>query len=53
MSAWLDGGVIRIELMNGASETNSKNPDDQGLINSIRRAATRPMVHAAGGLSYQ
>jgi DNA-binding NtrC family response regulator len=53
MSARLDGGVIRIELMDGGVETNSKNPDEQGLVNSIRRAAARPMVRGASGLTYQ
>jgi CheY-like chemotaxis protein len=51
MSAYVDGGVVRIELMDRGFETNSKNPDDQGLIDSIRRAATRPMVHSASSLS--
>jgi DNA-binding NtrC family response regulator len=53
MSAHVDGGVIRIELMDGGFETNSKNADDQGLIDSIRRAATRPMVRRAGSMSRQ
>jgi len=46
MSAWLDAGVIRIDLMDGGFQTTSENSDDQGLIHSIRRAATRPMVHS-------
>ena len=44
MSACLDAGVVRIELMDRAVETNSKNPDDAGLIDSIRLAVTRPIV---------
>jgi DNA-binding NtrC family response regulator len=53
MSAYLDGGVIRIEMMDRGFETTSRNPDTKGLLESIRRAATAPMVHHAGSLSRQ
>ena len=53
MSAYLDAGVIRIEMMDRGFETTSHNPDTKGLIDSIRRAATAPMVHRAGSLSRQ
>ena len=48
MSAYLDSGVIRIQLIDREFNTDSKNPDDAGLIGCIRRAATAPMVHHAG-----
>jgi CheY-like chemotaxis protein len=51
MSAYLDSGVIRIQLMDRDFKTSSQNPDDEGLIDSIRRAAARPMVRHAGGVS--
>ena len=46
MSACLDAGVVRIELMDRAVETNSKNSNAESLIDSIRLAVTRPMVHS-------
>ena len=51
MSAYVDSGVIRIELMDRDFKTNSKNPDDRGLIASIRHAASAPMVYRAGSFS--
>jgi len=53
MSAFHDAGVIRIQLMDRGFETTSKNPDTNGLIDSIRRVATAAMVHRAGSLLRQ
>jgi DNA-binding NtrC family response regulator len=53
MSAYLDGGVIKIEMMDRGFETNSSNPDTKGLLESIRHAATAPMVRGASSLSRQ
>jgi DNA-binding NtrC family response regulator len=53
MSAYLDAGVIRIEIMDRGFETTSKDPDTQGLIDSIRRVAGAPMAYAAGTLLRQ
>ena len=50
MSAYLDSGVIRIELDRGF-HTTSKAADHEGLIDSIRAAAARPLVHMAGTAS--
>jgi DNA-binding response OmpR family regulator len=44
MSAFLDGEVIRIELINHGFHTTSKNSDHGGLIESIRTAAARPLL---------
>jgi DNA-binding NtrC family response regulator len=49
MSAQMEAGVIRIKLMDRGFQTTSKNPDDQGIIASIRSAAAAPMVYSAGG----
>src|SRR4051812_39239241 len=38
VSAQLDSGIIRLAVMN-------QNPDDEGLIESIRKAAQAPMAH--------
>lgn len=48
MSAYLDGGVIRLRMIDREFNTDSKNPDDLGLIETIRRAANAPRVHHAG-----
>jgi DNA-binding NtrC family response regulator len=48
MSSYLDSGVIRVRLMDRDFETTSKNPDHEGLIESIRRATRAPRVHFAG-----
>ena len=49
MSAYIDAGVIRIELVDHGFHTMSKNSVDRGLIESIRTAAAKPQVHMAGG----
>jgi len=49
MHAWIDAGVIRISFVERQFETTSKAPDDEGLIESVRRAATEQMVRHAGG----
>ncbi len=48
MSAYLDSGIIRVQMVDREFNTDSKNPDDSGLIACIRRTATAPMVHHAG-----
>jgi DNA-binding NtrC family response regulator len=53
MSASLEFEVIRIELKDRAFETTSDSPDDQGLIELIRTAATKPLVHRMHGMSTQ
>lgn len=53
MSATLDSEVIRIELKDRTFETTSASPDDQGLIESIRAAAIRPLAHRMHGVSMQ
>lgn len=53
MSAYLDSGVIRVEMMDRGFGSTSKSPDANGLLDSIRHAATAPMVHRAGSLSWQ
>jgi two-component system, cell cycle sensor histidine kinase and response regulator CckA len=53
MSAYLDSGVIRIELMDRGFHTTSKVSDHGGLIESIRAAAARPLVHMAGSVRGQ
>ena len=50
MSACVDSGVIRIELVDRWVHTLSKNSDDRGLIESIRTAA-KPAVQTAGSAS--
>lgn len=47
MSAYLDSGVIRIQMIDREFNTTSANPNDAGLIESIRRAATAPLVQHA------
>jgi CheY-like chemotaxis protein len=47
MSAYLDSGVIRIQLIDREFNTTSANPNDTGLIESIRKAATAPLVQHA------
>jgi CheY-like chemotaxis protein len=49
MSANNDDEVIRVELMDRTFEATSKG-DDPGLIESIRLAATAPLVHRMGGM---
>ncbi len=51
MSACVDSEVIRIELVDRGVHALSKNSDDRGLIESIRAAAAKPLVHTAGGAS--
>jgi CheY-like chemotaxis protein len=51
MSAYLESGVIRIELMNSGLETASTGPDGKGLVEWIRNAGAAPMVHRMGGTS--
>jgi len=53
MSAHLDSEVIRIELMDCKLQTMSKNPDDEGLIESIRTAATAPLTRRMGSTRHQ
>jgi len=53
MSAYLDAEVIRIELMDRGFETTSKNSDNQGLLESIRRAAAAPLVRRVGSARTQ
>jgi DNA-binding NtrC family response regulator len=53
MSAYLDSGVIRIELVDHAFQTTSKTSDHGGLIEAIRTAATRPLTFMAGSVSGQ
>jgi CheY-like chemotaxis protein len=48
MSAYVDSGVIRIELVDRGFYTLSKNADDRGLIESIRNEVARPLVQTAG-----
>jgi DNA-binding NtrC family response regulator len=48
MSAYLDGEVIRIELIGRGFHTTSKNSDHRGLIESIRTAAAGPLTRTAG-----
>jgi DNA-binding response OmpR family regulator len=49
MSAYIDSGVIRIELVGRGFHTASKNSDDAGLIDSIRTAAAGPLTRMTGG----
>jgi DNA-binding response OmpR family regulator len=42
VSAQLESGIIRLAVMNQST-------DDEGLIESIRKAAQAPMVHKTGG----
>jgi CheY-like chemotaxis protein len=56
MSASLDEEVIRVRLTERSFETTtirSENvhSDDEGLIESIRKEATRPLVHRMHGMS--
>jgi CheY-like chemotaxis protein len=53
MSAFVDSEVIRIELVDRGFHTTSKSSDDGGLIESIRTAAARPLVHTAGSRNGQ
>lgn len=53
MSAWLDSGVIRIELLERGLHHMARTPDDASLIDTIRRAAEgrplrKPRHHTAG-----
>ena len=48
MSANADDEIIRVSLMDRGFETTSK-VDDPGLVESIRSAATAPLVHRVGG----
>jgi DNA-binding NtrC family response regulator len=51
MSTCIDSEVIRIELVDRGFHTMSKSSDDRGLIESIRTAAAKPLVHMAGSQS--
>jgi DNA-binding NtrC family response regulator len=53
MSAYLDSEMVRIELMDRGLETTSKNSDERGLLESIRSAATKPLVRRMGGTPLQ
>jgi CheY-like chemotaxis protein len=53
MSAYLDAEVIRIEFIGQGFHTTSKSVVDKGLIESIRNAATAPLVQGAGGMRWQ
>jgi CheY-like chemotaxis protein len=51
MSAHIDGGVIRVGVMNQGYDTPLSNLDDQGLLESIRKTAMAPMVRGSGSAS--
>jgi CheY-like chemotaxis protein len=51
ISAYLDGDVIRIELIDHGFHTTSQTSDHGGLIESIRIAAVGPLRRMAGGAS--
>jgi CheY-like chemotaxis protein len=53
MSAFLDSGVIRIELVDRGFHTTSRNSDHGGLIESIRIAAAAPRTRTSGSSSGQ
>jgi DNA-binding NtrC family response regulator len=53
MSAYVDAGVIRIDLVDRGLHTTSKTSDHGGLIESIRTAAARPLTYTAGSVSGQ
>ena len=48
MSASVESEVVRIELMGSGFQTTSRNSDGEGLIESIRAAATAPHVQRMG-----
>lgn len=50
MSAWVDSGVIRIELLDRGVNYMSKSSDTRGLIAAIRAAAGPHMAWAASVL---
>jgi DNA-binding NtrC family response regulator len=52
-SAYSDSEGIRIKLMDRGFETTSRSLDNRGLLESIRRAATAPLVHRMGGMPLQ
>ncbi|MDP9052752.1 MAG: response regulator [Acidobacteriota bacterium] len=52
MSACLDAGVIQIEMVDRGFKTSSTDPDERGLIESIRGAASAPLAHRAGVSSH-
>ncbi len=47
MSAWVDSGVIRIELLERGLHHMSRTPDDPGLVEAIRNAAAGRSVRTA------
>ena len=53
MSAHLDSGVIRIELLDRGLHHMSKSADDRGLIESIRTAAAGAPVGLVRGMGGQ
>jgi len=53
MSANRDSEVIRIKLMDRGFETTWNSLDNRGLLESIRSAATAPLVRRMGGMPLQ
>jgi two-component system, cell cycle sensor histidine kinase and response regulator CckA len=53
MSAYLDGEIIRIELMQHGLDSAAKPTEDHGLIESIRAASTAPLARRTSGQSSQ
>jgi DNA-binding NtrC family response regulator len=49
MSAYVDAGVIRIQLMNRQSGETKDQPSESDLISSIRGEAVAPFVFHGGG----
>jgi len=48
MCAYIDSGVIRIELVDRGFHTTSRSSDNGGLIESIRTAAATPPIRDGG-----
>jgi CheY-like chemotaxis protein len=53
MSAWLESGVIHMELIDKDFQTTSENPDDDGLIKAVRNTAVAPLVRRMGSVVRQ
>lgn len=49
MSAWVDAGIIRIELLDRGLQYMSKSADTRGLIEAIRAAARPLPARSASG----
>jgi CheY-like chemotaxis protein len=47
MSAWVDSGVIRIELLERGLHHMSRTPDDRGLVDALRDTAAGRRVRTA------